>query len=258
MDKILDGKKLAAERSAILKEEIDRVVPLVGITPTLAIIFVGDNPSSEIYIRNKLRTSDLVGIKSMVVKLDGEISKQELIKEINKLNNDNSIHGIIIQQPLPPPLQSSISEFVELVSPGKDVEGLHPTNRGKLFDYNEEIVACTAKGIINLLEYYDIKIAGKEVIIINRSNLVGKPLFFLFLKRNATVTICHTSTVNIEEHMRRADILVVAVGRPNFITKDKIFKVYTEEELLDMIDTETIQNYLRNKKLKKIKNNKKI
>ena len=222
MDKILDGKKLAERLNSALKDKIDTLYPSIGFKPRLGVILVGENPASEIYVNIKLRTGNQVGIESKLVRLNETISKHELLNEISKLNEDETIHGIILQLPLPDHLQGDVPEFLEHITPAKDIEGLHPINKGKLFDYDEEFVPCTAKGIIKLIEFYGIEIAGKEVVIINRSNLVGKPLIFLFLKRNATVTVCHTSTKDIDFHIKRADILVVAVGRPNFITKERI------------------------------------
>jgi methylenetetrahydrofolate dehydrogenase (NADP+)/methenyltetrahydrofolate cyclohydrolase len=156
------------------------------------------------------------------VSLKQNVSKEALINEIEKLNEDDSVHGIILQLPLPKTLKPFTKEFIERINPLKDVDGLHPLNRGKLFDYNEDLVPCTPKGIITLLEYYKIEIKGKHAVIINRSNLVGKPLIFMLLKRNATVSICHTSTKNIENYIKSADILITAVGQPDFITKEKI------------------------------------
>ena len=170
----------------------------------------------------KQRTGAQVGIDSEILELDEQISKEELINEIINLCEDNEIHGILLQLPLPKSLIPYTSEILEYISPKKDVDGLHPVNKGRFFDYNEELVPCTPKGIITLLEQYKINIKGKDTVIINRSNLVGKPFIFMLLKRNATVSVCHTSTRNIEEHMRRADILVVAVGKPNFVTKNNI------------------------------------
>jgi methylenetetrahydrofolate dehydrogenase (NADP+)/methenyltetrahydrofolate cyclohydrolase len=161
-------------------------------------------------------------MNSVSVKLDESISKGDLVEEIEKLNKDPSTHGILLQIPLPESLRVYENELIQKIDPLKDVDGFNYVNRGKLFDYNEELAPCTPKGIIKLLESNNISIKGKDITIINRSNLVGKPLMFMFLKRNGTISVCHTSTKNIEEYIKRADILVVAVGRPNFITRDKI------------------------------------
>ncbi len=222
MGQILNGKELSQKLNLELKRKISLISKKTGIKPKLAGILVGNNPASELYLKIKRRTCDEIGIDSILVNLKKDIRKKALLNEIEKLNEDKSVHGIILQLPLPKELKPFTSEFNEKISPLKDIDGLHPINRGKLFDYNEDLVPCTPKGIIALLEYYNIEIKGKYAVIINRSNLVGKPLFFMLLKRNATVSICHTSTVNINNFIKKADILITAVGQPNFITKEKI------------------------------------
>lgn len=221
-NKILNGRNLADKLNSELRVEINKFVKKTGIKPKLAAIIVGEDPASEIYVNIKRKKCTEVGIESILVKLNKEISNEELLNEIAKLNKDKTVHGIILQLPLPGKLCESTNKFIEKINPLKDVDGASPINKGLLFDYNEELAACTPKGIIALLTHYNIDLTGKDVVIVNRSNLVGKPLIFMLLKRNATVTVCHTSTKNIEEHMRRADILIVAVGKPNFVTKEKI------------------------------------
>ena len=222
MGKILDGKELAQKLNLELKKKITLITKKTGVKPKLAGILVGDDPASELYLNIKRGTCAEIGIDSVLVNLKHDITKEALLNEIEKLNEDKSVHGIILQLPLPKGLKPFTNEFNEKISPLKDVDGLNPINRGKLFDYNEDLVPCTPKGIIALLEYYDIEIKGKHAVIINRSNLVGKPLFFMLLKRNATVSICHTSTININNFIKNADILITAVGQPNYITKEKI------------------------------------
>ena len=222
MGQILNGKELGQKLNLELKRKISLISKKTGIKPKLAGILVGNNPASELYLKIKRRTCDEIGIDSILVNLKKDIRKEALLNEIEKLNEDKSVHGIILQLPLPKELKPFTNEFNEKISPLKDIDGLHPINRGRLFDYNEDLVPCTPKGIIALLEYYNIEIKGKYAVIINRSNLVGKPLFFMLLKRNATVSICHTSTVNINNFIKKADILITAVGQPNFITKEKI------------------------------------
>ncbi len=224
MGQILNGKELGQKLNLELKRKISLISKKTGIKPKLAGILVGNNPASELYLKIKRRTCDEIGIDSILVNLKKDIRKEALLNEIEKLNEDKSVHGIILQLPLPKELKPFTNEFNEKISPLKDIDGLHPINRGRLFDYNEDLVPCTPKGIIALLEYYNIEIKGKYAVIINRSNLVGKPLFFMLLKRNATVSICHTSTININNFIKKADILITAVGQPNFITKDKIKK----------------------------------
>ncbi|MBY9011733.1 MAG: bifunctional 5,10-methylenetetrahydrofolate dehydrogenase/5,10-methenyltetrahydrofolate cyclohydrolase [Candidatus Lokiarchaeota archaeon] len=222
MGKILNGKELANKLNLELEKKILLISKKTGVKPKLVGILVGNDPASELYLNIKRRKCAEIGIDSILVNLKQDITKEALIIEIEKLNADNTVHGIILQQPLPKKLKPFTKDFNEIINPLKDVDGLHPINRGKLFDYVEDLVPCTPKGIIALLEYYNIEIKGKHAVIINRSNLVGKPLFFMLLKRNATVSICHTSTVNLNDFIKNADILVTAVGQPNFITKEKI------------------------------------
>ena len=222
MDKILDGKKLADELNLELKRKIEESVKITGLLPKLTTILVGEDPASKVYVNIKHKTCAQVGIDSQSVILNENISQDNLLKKIEELNNDKTVNGILLQAPLPNNLIKSTPLFIEAISPQKDVDGLHPFNRGRLFDYNEDLVPCTPKGIIALLDYYNIDLKGKDVTIINRSILVGKPLIFMCLKRNSTVSICHTKTKDINRYIKQADILIVAVGRPKFITKDKI------------------------------------
>ena len=221
-DKILDGKKLADILNLELREKINTSVEKTGVIPKLVTIIVGNNPSSKIYVNIKQKTCEKVGIKSIIRELNENIPLNQLIGEIIKYNNDPSIHGILLQMPLPENLRAKTSEIVDYIIPSKDVDGSNSATKGKLFNYEEELAPCTPKGIVELLEFYKVDLRGKEVVIINRSNLVGKPLIFMLLKRNATVSICHTSTKDIEKHIKNADILIVGVGKPTFITKDKI------------------------------------
>ncbi|MFX1375939.1 MAG: bifunctional 5,10-methylenetetrahydrofolate dehydrogenase/5,10-methenyltetrahydrofolate cyclohydrolase [Promethearchaeota archaeon] len=220
--KILDGNALADILNLELKIKIEKVVEELGVNPKLVTILVGEDPASKVYLNMKQRTCNLVGIDSEILELNEQTSKESIIGEINRLNTDYNIHGILLQLPLPKSHMPHTLEYIERISPKKDVDGLTPFNKGKLYDYNEDLAPCTPTGIITLLENYKIELKGKDVVIINRSNLVGKPLIFMMLKRNATITVCHTSTKNIESHMKRADILVVAVSVPNFVTKEKI------------------------------------
>ena len=222
MGKVLNGKELAERLNSELKNKINLDYQKTGNRPKLAAILVGDDPASKLYINIKQKTCAAIGIDSILINLNKNITNTELFTKINDLNNDTTVHGIILQLPLPVKFKPFTLEFIEKIDPLKDVDGLHPINKGKLFDYNEENVPATPKGIITLLEHYNVELKGKHVVIINRSNLVGKPLIFMFLKRNATVTICHTSTSNLESHIKKADILVIAIGQPDFITKDKI------------------------------------
>ncbi len=222
MDKLLDGKKLADKLNSELKEKITILKKKTGISPKLATILVGENPASKVYVNIKHKTCAEVGIESLMVNLAENTTKEMLLTEIKKLNQDKSVHGILLQIPLPTNLSDATSEFLDAIAPLKDIDGFSAVNRGKLFDYDEYLAPCTPKGIVILLEHYKVDLKGKHVVIVNRSNLVGKPLIFMFLKRNATVTICHTSTQNIESYLRNSDVLIVAVGRPNFLKKENI------------------------------------
>ncbi|MBN1801323.1 MAG: bifunctional methylenetetrahydrofolate dehydrogenase/methenyltetrahydrofolate cyclohydrolase FolD [Candidatus Lokiarchaeota archaeon] len=221
-EKILDGKKLADLLNAQLKKKINQSFNKTKIQPILATILVGQDPASKVYVNIKHKTCADIGINSVMVDLDETISKKHLLQKIEEINNDEKIHGILLQLPLPQSLRGDTEEFLERISYVKDVDGFHPINRGRLFDYHEELSACTPKGIVKLLTHYNIELAGKHVVIVNRSNLVGKPLVFMLLKRNATVTVCHSYTRTLENITQQADILVVGVGKAKFITKEMI------------------------------------
>ncbi|MHA1913629.1 MAG: bifunctional 5,10-methylenetetrahydrofolate dehydrogenase/5,10-methenyltetrahydrofolate cyclohydrolase [Promethearchaeota archaeon] len=221
-DKLLDGKALADQLNLKLNVEVSSIVKTTNFQPQLITILVGMDPASKVYVNMKKKTAAQVGINSDILVLVEESSKDTIIKEIKKLNKDNNVHGILLQLPLPRSLRPFTSEITTHIDPLKDVDGLNPLNKGQLFDYIEELAPCTPKGIVKILEHYNIELKGKHVVIVNRSNLVGKPLIFMMLKRNATVSICHTSTINIENYMKAADILVVGVRQPNFVTRDKI------------------------------------
>jgi len=221
-EKIIDGKKLAEELNQKLKQQIEKDIKKSGIKPKLATILVGDNPASKVYLNIKKKICDKVNIESVSIELDKNINKNQLLSEINRLNTDPSIHGILLQLPLPQNLIENTNQFLATIDPKKDVDGLNPINSGNLFNYNEYLSPCTPKGIIKLLEYYNIELSGKDVTIINRSRLVGKPLIFMLLKRNATISVCHTKTNDINKYIKNADILIVAVGKPKFIKADQI------------------------------------
>lgn len=221
-EKIIDGKKLAEELNLKLKKQIEITIKKTGIKPKLATILVGDNPASKVYLNIKKKICNKVNIESVSIELDKNINKNQLLSEINRLNTDPSVHGILLQLPLPQNLIDDTNQFLAAIDPNKDVDGLHPMNTGNLFNYNEYLSPCTPKGIIKLLEYYNIELSGKDVTIINRSRLVGKPLIFMLLKRNATISVCHTKTKDINKYIKNADILIVAVGKPKFIKVDQI------------------------------------
>lgn len=218
---ILDGKKLSNEIIEELKVRCDELKEK-GIKPKFAVIMVGNDKASQIYVKNKRKACERIGIECVECFLDENIQQKELIDKIKELNSDNTIHGILLQSPIPKYL--NINEAFETISPKKDVDGFNPTNVGKLCLNQNTFVSCTPFGIIKLLDKYGIDLAGKKVTIIGRSNIVGKPLIQCFLNKNATVTICHSKTDNIKEHTKDADIVVVAIGKPKFLKENMVKK----------------------------------
>ncbi len=213
---ILDGKKISARRLELLKEQIDES----GCYPRLATVIVGDDPASRMYVRMKHRACEQVGIGSIGVELPADITTEEVLDNIKRLNEDPVISGILVQLPLPE--QVDTEHVIEAVSPEKDVDGFHPLNLGYLFSGRPRYVPCTPGGIMTLLEQYDIEITGKRAVVVGRSIDVGRPMAALLLNADATVTICHSRTRNLVEELKNADILVSAVGRAGFITSDMV------------------------------------
>lgn len=214
---ILDGKKTAEKILSNLKNRLANLPE----KPSLAVILVGENPASKVYVKNKQKKALEIGIDSKIIKCDKNITKEELLKIIHKLNSDNSISAILLQLPLPEHLNAF--DFIKEISPLKDVDGFTPYNFGILaYGKNNFPRACTPKGIIRLLNEYSIPIEGKHVVIIGRSNIVGKPLALMFLEKNATVTIAHSKTKNLKEITIVADILVSAVGKEKLVTEDMV------------------------------------
>lgn len=205
---ILDGKKLRDKIFESLKAELDKMPE----KPTLAVILVGENPASQIYVRNKKKTAEKLGINSLSIEYPADISENELLSKIQELNNDKNITAILVQLPLPEHINKN--KIIDAILPQKDVDGLTPYNLGKLFSGEEPYVyPCTPKGILLLLDEYNIELDGKNVVVVGRSNLVGKPVAQMLLKRNATVTMCHSHTKNLSEITKTADIVVSAVGK---------------------------------------------
>jgi methylenetetrahydrofolate dehydrogenase (NADP+)/methenyltetrahydrofolate cyclohydrolase len=215
---ILDGKKLS-ER---LLEEVAAEVRKRNLKPSLAAVLVGEDPASKLYIKNKRLACKKVGIKPLVYELPASTSEVELLKLINQLNYDNGIDAILVQLPLPK--QINENKVLESINPKKDVDGFHPVNLGKLLIGDETFPPATPAGIITLLENYKIQVEGKNAVVIGRSNIVGKPLSLMLLNRNSTVTVCHSKTRNIKEYCKMADLLIVAVGKPKFVTEDFVKK----------------------------------
>ena len=221
MARILSGKEFAAR----IKEDAARGVAelkAAGVLPRLAVIIVGSDPASEVYVRNKQRTCEELGIRSDHMALPAETTKEELLACIEELNVDPEVHGILVQLPLPAQIAEDEEEILSHIDPRKDVDGFHPVNVGHLVLGAPGLRPCTPAGCIRMLDYAGIPIEGAHAVIIGRSNIVGKPMAHLLLERNATVTICHSRTQNLAAIARTADILVAAVGRPHFVTADMV------------------------------------
>lgn len=220
MSNIIDGKSIAEEIRTSIKERVSKMKETMNINPSLTVILVGDNPASQVYVRNKERACIEVGIDSNIIRMSEKTNEQELLDTIQKLNEDRSVHGILVQLPLPE--QINEDKIIAAIDPNKDVDGFHPINRGKLFAGEKSLEPCTPMGIIRLLDHIGYEIEGKNAVIIGRSNIVGKPVALMLLKRNATVTIVHTRTKDIKSITQTADILVVAVGRAKIVDSSYI------------------------------------
>lgn len=216
---IIDGRAVAKA----FKEEIaTRTAEIIqsGIVPHLAVVLVGENPASQVYVRNKENACIKAGMRSTVIRMDHECTQQELEDTVMRLNEDPTVHGILVQLPLPAHLDEA--SVLRLIDPDKDVDGFHAMNSGRLMNGQPGFVPCTPLGVMKLLEAYDIPVAGKHAVVIGRSNIVGKPMAMLLLAANATVTICHSRTQHLAEITRQADILVAAVGKAGFVTADMV------------------------------------
>ena len=238
MAKLLMGKKVSARIKAELKTEVENLKK-EGINPGLAVIIVGEDPASQVYVRNKERACEECGIYSEKYALPAETTQEELLKLIDELNNKSSISGILVQLPVPKHIDEKT--IINAIAPNKDVDAFHPVNVGKIMVGNYDFVPCTPAGVMELIKESGIDVSGKECVIVGRSNIVGKPQAMLLLHRNGTVTICHSKTKNLAEKTKNADILVAAVGIPNFIKGDMI------KEGAVVIDV--VINRLENKKL---------
>ena len=217
MSKIIDGKKISLE----VKEELKKEVSLLEIKPTLVVISVGDDPASKVYVKQKEKCANYVGYNYLHLNYD-KIEESELLKKIDELNNDKSINGIIVQLPLPDYLDSV--KIVNKISPEKDVDGLTYINAGRLLNNEKCLVSCTPKGIMYLLKHEKFDLTGKNAVVIGRSILVGKPMMNLLINANSTVTLCHSKTKDIEKITKKADILIVAIGKKHFVKRDMIKK----------------------------------
>ncbi|RGS72337.1 bifunctional methylenetetrahydrofolate dehydrogenase/methenyltetrahydrofolate cyclohydrolase FolD [Mitsuokella sp. AF21-1AC] len=220
--RILEGKVFAQQFREDAKKKAEALKEKYGVQPGLAVIIVGENPASQVYVRNKHKSCEALGIYSEVIEMPESTTKEELLARIDALNANDKIHGILVQLPLPKQIASHESEILERIRPEKDVDGFHPVNVGRLVTGQPGLVPCTPFGCLRMLELAGIPIDGKRAVIIGRSNIVGKPMLHLLLSRNATVTICHSHTQDLPSVTREADILVAAVGRPHFVTADMV------------------------------------
>jgi methylenetetrahydrofolate dehydrogenase (NADP+)/methenyltetrahydrofolate cyclohydrolase len=215
---LIDGNKIAAEIKEEVRQEVAEIKAKYGVTVGLAVVLVGEDPASKIYVANKAKSCEVAGIYSEALRLPAETTQDQLLAEIDRLNKRDEIHGILVQSPPPPHINEKV--IFERIDPKKDVDGFHPMNVGRLVINEEGFVPATPSGIIETLARLKIPIEGKEAVVIGRSDIVGKPIAFLLLHRHATVTICHSRTQNLPEVARRADILVAAVGKPAMVKGD--------------------------------------
>ncbi len=220
MANIINGKEISDKLREKLKKEVAKLKNEQNLQPSLAVIIVGDNPASKIYVRNKKRACEEIGIKSYEFALPTNTSENELLNLIDSLNKRSDVNGILVQMPLPTHINEK--KIIEHINPIKDVDAFHEINVGKIMTGNFKFLPCTPAGIIHLLDETKIEISGKNCVIIGRSNIVGKPLAMLMLHRDATVTVCHSKTQNLTEICKTADILIAAVGKANFVTRKMI------------------------------------
>ncbi len=217
MCRMIDGKKISEEIKKELRERVSEMKEQ-GQERCLAVIQVGDDPASAVYVRNKKKACEYIGIRSLSYELPGETTEEELLDTIKELNNRKDVNGILVQLPLPGHIDED--RVLLAIDPEKDVDGFHPVNVGNLSIGRPGYVSCTPAGVIQLLKRSGVEIEGKECVVLGRSNIVGKPMAMLLTRENGTVTVCHSRTRNLQEITRRADILVVAIGKPKFVTRD--------------------------------------
>jgi methylenetetrahydrofolate dehydrogenase (NADP+) / methenyltetrahydrofolate cyclohydrolase len=224
MAQIIDGKALAKEILAEVKADVDAMIEAGMSIPGLNLLLVGEDAASEVYVRNKAKDCEKVGIRSTIVRMDASTSEESVIAQVEAWNSDPSVHGILVQLPLP----KHIDEFrvINAIKPTKDVDGFHPVNAGKMMIGLDGFIPCTPAGVLEMLKRMNIETSGKHAVVIGRSNIVGKPISMLLAQKrqpgNATVTLCHTGTRDLREHTKKADILIVAVGRAGVITAEDI------------------------------------
>lgn len=217
--KILDGKQIAKEYRQGLQEQVEALKER-GFTPKLSVILVGNDGASQSYVKSKKKAAEKIGMISEIAHLDESTSEEDVLKELDRLNNDDSVSGILVQVPLPK--QVSAQKVLESINPDKDVDGFHPSNIGKLYIDEQTFVPCTPLGIMEILKHADINLEGKHAVVIGRSHIVGQPVSKLLLQQNATVTILHSRSKDMSKHLKDADVIVSAVGKPGLVTKDVV------------------------------------
>lgn len=217
--KVLDGKQIAKEYRQGLQEQVESLKER-GFTPKLSVILVGNDGASQSYVKSKKKAAEKIGMISEIVHLDESTSEEDVLKELDRLNNDDSVSGILVQVPLPE--QVSEQKVLESINPDKDVDGFHPSNIGKLYIDEQTFVPCTPLGIMEILKHADINLEGKHAVVIGRSHIVGQPVSKLLLQKNATVTILHSRSKDMSKHLKDADVIVSAVGKPGLVTKDVV------------------------------------
>lgn len=217
---IMSGKEVSACLRENMKEEVAVFKEKYGRTPSLAVILVGEDPASAVYVKNKHKACEEVGIRSISIKKCAETCEDEIIREIEALNRDENVDGILVQLPLPSHI--NVERVTETILPEKDVDAFHPYNYGKIASGKFDLAPCTPSGIIEIFRHYNVDVAGKNCVIVGRSNIVGKPMAMLMLKENATVTICHSKTKDLNSFTQKADILIAAIGKPKFIKADMV------------------------------------
>lgn len=217
---VISGTQIAQEIREQITKEVAEIKASTGVTPGLAVVIVGENPASQVYVRQKEKACEETGIYSEKHALPADVSQEELLSLVERLNQERKIHGILVQLPLPEHLNET--EVLYTIDPSKDVDGFHPVSIGKMVIGEETFLSCTPQGIMVLLEKAGVDLSGKEAVVVGRSNIVGKPVSMLLLQKHATVTICHTRTKDLAFHTKRADVLVVAAGRPEVIKGDMV------------------------------------
>lgn len=220
MAEIINGKLVSQEVRKAIADEVKEFADKTGVTPGLAVILVGNDPASAVYVRNKHKGCLEAGMNSYQIELPESTTEEELLCKINELNENENVHGILVQLPLPKHINED--NVINAISPSKDVDAFHPANVGKITIGKYDFLPCTPAGIMELLKFYNVEISGKSCVVIGRSNIVGKPMALLLLAENGTVTVCHSRTKNIKEISKNADILVVAIGKPRFVGADMV------------------------------------